>query len=310
VSPRNKPFATWTAPIGRSLKAKGSTRSGSEKHGCQSAEYTASGFTWDGQHLTLAKMEAPLDIRWSRPLPAGCKPTTVTISRDPADRYFVSFWVEEEMAPLPPETRSIGVDLGLTFVVALSTGEKVGNPRFLAKEEKKLAKAQHIESRRKPGSKNRAKARRTVNRIHARIADSRGNFLHHLTTRIIRENQTICVESLAVKNLLKNHTLAKAMSDVGWGELVRQLEYKAAWYGRTLIAIDRYFPSSKLCSVCGYQMPSLPLKIRQWTCPECGAVHDRDVNAAGAYSSRGTFGARLWSRGKTWTGWTCPGTQP
>lgn len=258
-----------------------------KKHGRQSAEYTASAFTWNGAYLTLAKMDTPLSISWSRPLPAGCKPTTVTISRDPADRYFVSFRVEEDIAPLPPETNAIGVDLGITDVVALSTGEKVGNPRFLAKDEKKLAKAQRIEARRKPGSKNRAKARRKVNHIHAHIADKRGNFLHQLTTRLIRENQTICVESLAVKNLLKNHTRALAISDGGWGELVRQLEYKAAWYGRTVIAIDRFFPSSKLCSICGHQMRFLPLKIRQWTCPKCGAVHDRDVNAAQTIRAEG-----------------------
>jgi putative transposase len=219
----------------------------------------------------------------------------------------VSFRVEEDIAPLPPAESAIGVDLGITDVVALSTGEKVGNPRFQASDEKKLAKAQHIEARRKPGSKNRAKARRTVNRIHARIADSRCNCLHQLTTRIIRENQTICVESLAVKNLLKNHAQASAIADVGWGELVRQLEYKAAWYGRTLVAIDRFFPSSKLCSGCGHRIRFLPLKIRQWTCPNCGLVHDRDVNAAKTIRAEGLGVDSLWSRCKTWTGWTRPG---
>src|SRR5439155_18025042 len=130
------------------------------------------------------------------------------------------------------------------------------------------------------GSKNRAKARQRVARLHARIADKRRDFQHKLSTRIIRENQTVCVETLAVKNMLRNHALAKAISDVGWGELVRQLEYKAQWYGRTLIKIDKGYPSSKRCVDCGHILDSLPLDVRVWTCPECGVAHDRDLNAA------------------------------
>ena len=148
-------------------------------------------------------------------MPACCNPTTVTFSRDPARRYFVSFRVEEDIVPLPSTENVIGIDLGISNEVALSTGEKVGNPRFLAKGEKQLAKRERVESRRTPGSKNRAKARRKANRIHARIADKRRNFLHQLTTRLIRESQTMCVERLSVKNLLQNHTRALAISDVG-----------------------------------------------------------------------------------------------
>jgi putative transposase len=142
-------------------------------------------------------------------------------------------------------------------------------------------------SRKRKGSKNREKARRTVARLHARIADRRRDFAHKLTTRLIRENQVVCVEALAVKNLLQNHHLAKAIADVGWGELLRILSYKAAWYGRTLVAIDRFFPSSKRCAVCGHILDSLDLDDRQWTCPECGTVHDRDTNAAVTIKAEG-----------------------
>jgi len=165
-------------------------------------------------------------------------------------------------------------------VVVLDSGEKVGNPRFFQTDAKKLAKAQRRLTKKQRGSKNRDKARRTVARIHGRIADRRRDFLHKLSTRIIRENQTICIESLRVKAMAKHPRLAKAIHDVGWGEFVRQLEYKAAWYGRTLVKIDKWYPSSKRCAACGHVLDSLTLASRRWTCPECGTVHDRDVNAA------------------------------
>lgn len=252
------------------------------KHGKQSATYASTAFRWDAEQrtLTLAKMDGPLHIHWSRPLPEGAQPTTVTVSKDTAGRYFISILIEEEIAPLPATTGQIGIDLGLHDVVVLDSGEKVGNPRVFAQDAQKLAKAQRRLSKKKPGSKNRDKARRTVARIHARIADRRHDFLHQLSTRLIRENQTICIESLHVKAMGKHPTLAKAIHDVGWGEFVRQLEYKAAWYGRTLVRIDKWYPSSKRCSACGHMLYSLALAIRHWTCPECGRVHDRDVNAA------------------------------
>jgi putative transposase len=253
-----------------------------KKHRVQSAEYTTSAFRYDAEArtLTLAKMATPLHIHWSRPLPDGVVPTTVTVSRDTAGRYFVSILVEEEIAPLPPASGQVGIDLGLHDVVVLDSGEKVGNPRFFAQDEKKLATAQRRLAKKHRGSKNREKARRKVARIHARIADRRCDFLHKLSTRLIRENQTICVESLRVKAMVKHPTLAKAIHDVGWGEFVRQLEYKATWYGRTLVQIDKWYPSSKRCSACGHVLDSLSLDTRHWTCLECGSVHDRDVNAA------------------------------
>jgi putative transposase len=246
----------------------------------QSATYASNAFTWDGKALTLAKMQVPLDICWHRSLPTDAKPSSVTISKDSANRYFVSILVEEEIRPLPTTPKMVGLDLGIKSLVALSTGESVGNPRYFAKDEKRLAKAQRRLARKNKGSKNRHKARLKVARLHARIADRRRDYQHKLSTRIVHENQVICVESLAVKNMVKNHSLAKAIADVGWGEFVRQLEYKATWYGRTLVKIDRWYPSSKTCSSCKHVLDSLTLDRREWVCPECGMLHDRDTNAA------------------------------
>ncbi len=248
----------------------------------QSAECMTSAFRWDAQTqaLTLARTDTPLEIRWSRPLPVGAIPSTVTVSRDAAGRYFVSLLVEEEIAPLSPVAPTVGLDLGLHDAVVLDTGEQVGNPRFFHRDEKRLAKAQKRLAKKQLGSKNREKARLAVARIHARIAGRRVDFTHKLSTRLIRENPTICGESVAVKAMVKHPTLAKAIHDVGWGEFVRQLEYKAAGYGRTLVAIDKWYPSSKRCSECGPVRDSLSPDIRRWACPACGVVHDRDVNAA------------------------------
>jgi len=246
----------------------------------QSATFVSNAFRWDRQALTLAKMYAPLEIVWHRPLPEGCKPSSVTIIKDSANRYFVSILVADDIKPLPMVNQMVGLDLGIKSMVALSTGESVGNPRYFAKDEKRLAKAQRRLAKKKKGSKNRNKAGLKVAKIHARIADRRRDYQHKLSTRIAHENQVICVESLAVKNMVKNHSLAKAISDVGWGEFVRQLEYKSQWYGRTLIKIDRFSPSSKTCHACKHVLDSLLLDIREWVCPACGVVHDRDTNAA------------------------------
>ncbi len=251
-----------------------------KKHGPQSASYMSSAFKWDGKQLTLAKMDTPLDIHWSRPLPKGAKPSSVTVSKDTAGRYFVSILVEEDIKPLPVVNKQVGLDLGLKSMVILSTGQTVGNPKFWNIDEKKLARAQRRLSKKKKGSKNRNKARLKVARLHARISDRRHDYQHKLSTQLIRENQTVCVESLQVKNMVKNHCLAKAISDVGWSEFIRQLEYKAQWYGRTLVKIDKFYPSSKRCFDCGHVLSSLTLDVRSWTCPQCGVVHDRDINAA------------------------------
>src|SRR6266849_406125 len=251
-----------------------------KKHSVQAATYATNAFRWDGHSLTLARMDAPLDIHWSRPLPKGCKPTSVTISKDCADRYFVSILVEEDIKRLSVVNKQVGLDLGLKSMVITSDGHTYGNPKFFAQDEKKLAKAQGRHAKKKKGSQNRRKAQLKVARIHARIADRRRDYQHKLSTEIIRENQVVCVESLHVKNMVQNHKLAKAISDVGWSEFVRQLAYKAEWYGRRLVKIDTWYPSSKRCFDCGHMLDSLTLDIRQWTCPQCGVAHDRDINAA------------------------------
>jgi putative transposase len=251
-----------------------------KKRNRQSATYVGTAFSWHNGSMTLAKMSTPLDIAWSRPLPDGITPSSVTVTKDCADRYFISILVEDDIAHLPSIATSVGADLGLKSFVVLSDGEIVGNPKFFHQDEKKLAKAQRRHAKKKKGSKNRDKARLKVARIHARIADRRRDFLHKLSTRLIRENQVVCVESLAVKNMVKHPTLSKAISDVGWSEFVAQLEYKADWYGRTLVKIDTWYPSSKRCFDCGHLLDSLPLAVRQWTCPQCGVHHDRDSNAA------------------------------
>ncbi len=166
-----------------------------------------------------------------------------------------------------------------TALVTLSTGEKIVNPKPEKTDRDRLAKAQRRLAKKEKGSANRAKARHRVARIHARIADRRRDLLHKLSTKIIRENQTVVIEDLAVRNMVRNHSLARAIQDASWSQLRRQLEYKADWYGRTVIAIDRFYPSSKTCSTCGRIINSMPLNVRAWTCP-CGATHDRDVNAA------------------------------
>ncbi len=251
-----------------------------KKRNEQSATYASNAFTWDEKALTLAKMNESLDIHWHRPLPKGVKPSLVTITKDCANRYFVSILVAEDIKPLPVVNKMVGLDLGIKSMVALSTGETVGNPKYFARDEKKLAKAQRRHARKKKGSKNRQKARMIVAKIHAHIADRRRDYQHKLSTRIVHENQVMCVESLAVKNMVKNHSLAKAISDVGWGEFVRQLDYKANWYGRTLVKIDQWYPSLKTCHACKHVLDSLPLDIREWVCPACGVAHDRDTNAA------------------------------
>ncbi len=246
----------------------------------QSATYASNAFIWKSQALTLAKMDAPLAIVWHRPLPDGCRPSSVTITKDEAERYFVSILGEEDIKPLAVSSKTVGLDLGLKSMVITSDGHTYGNPKFFHKDEKKLAKAQRRHAQKHKGSKNRAKARLKVARIHKKIADRRRDYQHQLSTRIIRENQVVCVESLQVKNMVQNHCLAKAIADIGWSEFSRQLEYKAEWYGRTIVKIDKWYPSSKRCFDCGHMLDALTLDVRSWTCPECRVVHDRDINAA------------------------------
>jgi putative transposase len=245
-----------------------------------SAEFTKSAFRWKNGQLFLAKCQEPLPIRWSRQLPQGATPSTVTIRQDAAGRWFVSLLVDAEIEPLPPVSKKVGIDLGVTSLIVTSDGTKVANPKTFKVKHKRLKRAQKALARKQKGSNNRHQARLKVAKLHAEIVDSRKDFLHKLTTQLVRDNQTIAVEDLNVKGMVKNHTLAQSISDASWGELVRQLTYKCEWYGRELVKIDRWFPSSKRCSCCGHIAEKMPLNVRNWVCPQCETKHERDVNAA------------------------------
>ncbi|MEV0392418.1 RNA-guided endonuclease InsQ/TnpB family protein [Polymorphospora rubra] len=250
----------------------------SRKRSRRTAEYTTSAFRFRDGKLTLAKMSQPLDIVWSRPLPAGASPSTVTVSQDAAGRWFVSLLCNDTITPVPAPG-SVGIDAGLDSLLTLSTGEKIANPRHERADRQRLAKAQRNLARKEKGSANRAKARLKVAHVHARIGDRRRDHLHKLTTRLVRENQTLVIEDLTVRNMVKNRGLARAISDAAWRQFRTMLEYKTDWHNRNLIIVDRWFPSSKLCSACGALADRMPLNVRSWTC-RCGTVHDRDVNAA------------------------------
>ena len=260
-------------------KRSGYPRFKSKRRSRAAAEFTRSAFRWRDGQLSLAKMIEPLNIVWLRPLPEGAQPSTVTVSRDAAGRWYVSILVEDPtVRPLPATEAAVGVDAGITSLVTLSTAEKITNPKYERVDRRRLTKAQRNLARTQKGSTNRAKARAKVAKVYARIADRRRDHLHKLSTRLVRI-QTVVIEDLSVRNMLRNHRLARAISDAAWSELRGMLEYKAAWYGRDLIVVDRWYPSSKICSVCGRLTTSMPLHVRDWVCP-CGVAHDRDVNAA------------------------------
>jgi putative transposase len=246
----------------------------------QSARYATNAFTYREGRITLAKQSEPLNISWSRPLPDDAKIINLTVSRDTSGRYFVSVLIETDLKPLEKAKAETGIDVGVKTLATTSDGEKLENPRPLIKREKRLKKLQRCVSRKVRGSNNRRKAGLKVARLHARISDTRRDTLQKFTTKIIRENQAIFVEGLNVAGMVKNHNLAKHIADAAFGEIFRELEYKATWYGRTYLPLDRYFPSSKLCSSCGHLLEELPLSIREWDCPACGVHHDRDINAA------------------------------
>ncbi|MFD5594570.1 RNA-guided endonuclease InsQ/TnpB family protein [Streptomyces griseorubiginosus] len=268
-----------------------------------SATYVRTGFKWvenperPGTGLiTLAKQSVPLDIRWSRALPAGEVPVRLSVTRDRAGRYFMSVLVEERIAPLPEvfvpgtrEPKAVGVDVGLASLVILDDGTKFDHPRLLKRYAERLARLQRELHRKVRGSRNRQKAREKIARLYALISDVRRDMLNRLTTRLVRENQVLVVEDLSVGTLMRaargkgrgrKAELNQAIIDASWGELLRQLRYKCEWYGRTLVVVDRFFPSTRRCSGCHVMGPRLDVSVRQWTCAECGALHDRDVNAA------------------------------
>ena len=253
------------------------------RQGRQCAEYTRSGFRWRDGQLYLAKMDKPLALTWSWPEldPATIDPTTVTVSRDPCGRWYVSFAVDiPAPEPLPATGRAVGVDLGVKDFAVTSDEQRIPNPRHLERRAINLARYQRRAARCQPGSANRAKAKAKAARAHRKVRAARADFLHKTSTRLVRDHDLICLEDLAVKNMVRNRRVAKAISDCGWGTFREMLEYKAVRYGRRVIVIDRWFPSSKMCSACGHVLAELSLSTRVWQCPSCGTRHDRDVNAA------------------------------
>jgi putative transposase len=249
----------------------------SRKDNRQSIRFTKnSRFTvTTGGKLRLPKV-GDVPVRWSRDLPSD--PSSVTIITDAAGRYFASFVVQTDDQPLPPSDSEVGIDLGLSTFAVLSDGKTLASPRFLRQAERRLRKTQKALSRKEKGSANRAKARVKVARAHAKVSDTRRDWAHKHSTAIIRDNQAVFVEDLCVKGLARTR-LAKSVHDAGWGMFARMLEEKAARYGRHFGKVDRFFPSSQLCSECGAIDGPKPLSVRSWTCT-CGTVHDRDFNAA------------------------------
>ncbi|GAB2775108.1 RNA-guided endonuclease TnpB family protein [Streptomyces chlorus] len=249
----------------------------SKKDARQSVRLNTNAFSLHDDGTVYVARVGDLKVKWSRRLPAA--PTSLTVTQDSCGRYFLSFVVDTEPDILPELEAEAGIDLGLSAFAVLSDGRRIDSPRFLRRAEKKLKRLQRDLCRKQKGSKNRAKARLKVARQHARVADRRRDFHHKASTQIIRDNQAVYVEDLAVAGLGRTR-LAKSVHDAGWSAFVGMLEYKAVKHGRTFAKVDRAFPSSQVCSACGFRDGPKPLHVREWTCKECGTVHDRDHNAA------------------------------
>ena len=272
-------YRNWFDSMSGKRKGRkvGAPRFRSRRDNRQSIRLTRNGFSIRGNRRLYVAKVGELDVRWSRELPST--PSSVTIIKDAAGRYFASFVVDTTDEELPVTDSEVGIDLGLTTFAALSNGKIIESPKFLRRAERKLRKAQQNLSRKQKGSNNRAKARVRVAKAHAKVADARKDWAHKNSTTIIRENQAIYVEDLCVTGLARTR-LAKSVHDAAWGMFTRMIEQKAARCGRTVAKVDRFYPSSQICSTCGALDGPKPLSIREWTCKGCGSVHDRDLNAA------------------------------
>ena len=246
------------------------------KHGRQSIRLTRSGFALHGQRLYVAKV-GDIRVEWSRDLPSV--PSSVTVIKEADGRYYASFVVAREATPLPVCDREVGVDLGLASLAVTSGGEVIPNPRFLRQAQRRLRKAQRVLPRRQKGSANRGKARHRVAVLHRTVREMRLDHAHKTALRLVRDNQAVYAEDLAVSGLMRTK-LARSVPDAGWSQLIRCVEEKAVQYGRTFARIGRFEPTSQVCSACGVKDGPKPLHVREWTCASCGTVHDRDVNAA------------------------------
>jgi putative transposase len=267
----------WASLKGKCKGAKVKPPRFKKRRGAQSVRFMSHVFRTGERTLTLSKI-GPVPIEWSRDLPSD--PSSVTVIRDASGRFFASFVVEVEPTPLPANGRAVGIDLGLASLAVTSDGEKLAPPKFLRSALKRLRRLQRNLKHKQRGSNRLAIARRKVAKLHAKVGDRRLDYLHQLSTRLIRENQTVVLEDLNVSGMLKNRKLARSIADAGWRQLRILLESKAEQYGREVVVINRWLPTSQVCSTCGHHDGKKDLSVREWQCPSCGTVHDRDINAA------------------------------